>query len=67
MGFDGFVVCDWNGIGQVPGCTNASCPQAINAGIDMVMVPNDWKAFIANTDRSGRRPARSRWRASTTR
>lgn len=49
MGFDGFIVSDWNGIAQVPGCTNASCPQAINAGIDMVMVPDDWKAFIANT------------------
>lgn len=49
MGFDGFVVSDWNGIGQVPGCTASSCAQAINAGIDMVMVPQDWKAFIANT------------------
>jgi beta-glucosidase len=49
MGFDGLVVSDWNAIGQVPGCTNASCPQAINAGIDMIMVPADWKAFIANT------------------
>ncbi len=51
MGFQGFVVSDWNAIGQLPGCTNASCPQAINAGIDMVMVPDDWKAFIANTTR----------------
>jgi beta-glucosidase len=49
MGFDGLVVSDWNGIGQVTGCTNASCPQAINAGMDVVMVPNDWKAFITNT------------------
>ena len=49
MGFDGLVVSDWNGIGQVAGCTNASCPQAINAGLDIVMVPQDWKAFIANT------------------
>ncbi|MCE6997952.1 exo 1,3/1,4-beta-D-glucan glucohydrolase [Saccharothrix sp. S26] len=49
MGFDGLVVSDWNGIGQVAGCTNASCPQAVNAGIDVVMVPNDWKSFIANT------------------
>jgi beta-glucosidase len=49
MGFDGFVVSDWNGIGQVPGCSNASCAQAINAGVDMVMVPDDWKAFIDNT------------------
>lgn len=51
MGFDGFIVSDWNAIGQLPGCTNSSCPQAINAGIDMVMVPDDWKAFIANTIR----------------
>lgn len=49
IGFDGFVVSDWNAIGQIPGCTNASCPAAINAGIDMVMVPEDWKAFIDNT------------------
>ena len=49
MGFDGFVVSDWNGIGQVEGCTNDHCPQAINAGIDMIMVPHDWKAFITNT------------------
>jgi len=51
MGFDGFVVSDWNGIAQVPGCAKDSCAQAINAGIDMVMVPDDWKAFIANTIR----------------
>ena len=49
LGFDGFVVSDWNGIEQIPGCTKAHCPQAINAGIDLVMVPDDWKAFIANT------------------
>ena len=49
MGFDGIVVSDWNGIAQVPGCTNDSCPQAINAGLDLIMVPDDWKAFIATT------------------
>lgn len=49
MGFDGFVVSDWNAIGQLPGCTNASCPAAINAGVDMIMVPDDWQQFIANT------------------
>lgn len=49
MGFDGFVISDWNAIGQIPGCTNASCPQSINAGVDMIMVPDDWKAFIENT------------------
>jgi beta-glucosidase len=59
LGFDGFVVSDWNGIGQVNrgnsdspiDCSNAHCPHAINAGIDMVMVPYraDWRPFIANT------------------
>ncbi|RZJ88299.1 MAG: glycoside hydrolase family 3 protein, partial [Brevundimonas sp.] len=49
LGFDGLVVSDWNGIEQVPGCTKDHCPQAINAGIDMIMVPEDWRAFITNT------------------
>jgi beta-glucosidase len=49
IGFDGFVVSDWNGIGQVEGCTNNSCAQAINAGVDMVMVPEQWKGFLRNT------------------
>jgi len=53
------VVSDWNGVGQVAGCTNWHCPQAINAGIDLVMVPDDWKKFIAATVedvRAGRIP-----------
>ncbi|MEP9359633.1 glycoside hydrolase family 3 protein [Sphingomonas sp. KR3-1] len=49
LGFDGLVVSDWNGIQQVPGCAKDHCPQAVNAGIDLFMVPDDWKAFIANT------------------
>lgn len=59
LGFDGLVVSDWNGIEQVPGCTKWSCPQAINAGIDLVMVPDDWKQFIPATIadvRAGRIP-----------
>ncbi|MBH0041868.1 glycoside hydrolase family 3 protein [Pseudoalteromonas sp. SWXJZ10B] len=50
MGFDGFVVGDWNGHGQVAGCTNESCPQAVNAGLDIFMVPTDaWKPLYENT------------------
>lgn len=49
MGFDGFVIGDWNGHGQVDGCTNESCPHAINAGVDMIMVPEDWKMLFYNT------------------
>ena len=36
MGFDGFVVGDWNAQGQLPGCTNTDCPEAFNAGVDWV-------------------------------
>jgi beta-glucosidase len=49
LGFDGFVISDWNAIAEVPGCTRTHCPAAINAGIDMVMVPEDWRGFIAET------------------
>ena len=49
LGFQGFVISDWNGHGQIPGCTNASCAQAINAGVDMVMAPEDWKDLLFNT------------------
>lgn len=52
MTFDGFIVSDWNGIGQVSGCANDDCVQAVNAGIDMFMVPDDWKSFIDNTIQS---------------
>ncbi|MFB4314743.1 glycoside hydrolase family 3 protein [Actinomadura sp. 21ATH] len=47
--FSGLVVSDWNGIDQIdgqPGFTAAEVRTSINAGIDMVMVPNDWKRFI---------------------
>ncbi|MBT2134938.1 glycoside hydrolase family 3 protein [Croceibacterium sp. LX-88] len=43
MNFGGFVVSDWNAHGQVEGCTNASCPQALLAGIDLYMAPDTWK------------------------
>jgi len=43
MGFGGFTVSDWNAHGQVEGCTNDSCPQALMAGIDMYMAPDSWK------------------------
>lgn len=50
MGFDGFVVGDWNGHGQVAGCSKQSCPQAVNAGLDMYMVPTQaWKPLLENT------------------
>ena len=51
MQFDGFVVGDWNGHGQVEGCSNAKCAQSFNAGVDMFMVPENWKNLLRNTIR----------------
>ena len=51
LAFDGFIVSDWEGVGQVPGCIPEDCPAAINAGIDIIMVPFRWKVFIENTVR----------------
>jgi beta-glucosidase len=45
MHFGGFVVGDWNGHGQVPGCRNDDCPAAFNAGVDMLMAPDSWKGY----------------------
>ena len=50
LGFTGFVVSDWQGIDQIDGANGFSSTDvrtSINAGIDMVMVPHDYKGFIA--------------------
>jgi beta-glucosidase len=49
LGFDGIVVSDWDGIDEVQGCSKDKCAQAVNAGIDLFMVPTAWKGFIQNT------------------
>ncbi len=54
MGFSGLVVGDWNGHGQVPGCTATDCPAAINAGLDLFMAPDSWKGLFASTLRAAR-------------
>ena len=49
MGFDGFVVGDWNGHGQVKGCIKENCAQAVNAGLDIFMVPTEaWRPLYDN-------------------
>ncbi|TWX52611.1 glycoside hydrolase family 3 protein [Colwellia hornerae] len=49
MGFDGFVVGDWNGHGQVKGCIKENCAQAVNAGLDIFMVPTQaWRPLYDN-------------------
>lgn len=48
LGFEGFVVGDWNGHGQVEGCTPVSCAQSFTAGVDMFMAPDSWRELHAN-------------------
>jgi beta-glucosidase len=55
MDFAGFVVGDWDGHSQVPGCSRESCAAAINAGVDLVMVPRRWKDFYRNTLRQAQK------------
>jgi beta-glucosidase len=49
LGFDGFVVGDWDGHAQVPGCTKDDCAAALIAGVDMFMAPESWRAIYTNT------------------
>ncbi|GAB7104661.1 hypothetical protein JCM4814A_29750 [Streptomyces phaeofaciens JCM 4814] len=45
MGFDGFVISDWNAIDQLPGDYASHVRTAVNAGVDMMMVPYSYKEF----------------------
>jgi beta-glucosidase len=49
LGFDGFVVSDYKGFAQLPGCTDSHCPDSVNAGVDMFMTAEDWKKLYDNT------------------
>jgi len=49
MGFDGFIVGDWNAHGQLDSCTNTDCPEALHAGLDMFMAPDSWKGLFDTT------------------
>jgi beta-glucosidase len=47
LGFKGFIVSDWAGIDQLPGDFTADVKQSINAGIDMVMLPDRYQLFAS--------------------
>jgi beta-glucosidase len=46
MKFGGFVISDWEGIHQIPGDWPTQVRTGVNAGIDMMMEPSAYKAFI---------------------
>ncbi|MBW8736870.1 MAG: glycoside hydrolase family 3 C-terminal domain-containing protein [Streptomyces turgidiscabies] len=45
MGFDGFVVSDWQAIDQIPGDYASDVRTSVNAGLDMIMVPSAYQDF----------------------
>lgn len=47
LGFEGFIVSDWDALEELGGSLIEQVSQAINAGIDMVMVPDEYIEFIA--------------------
>ncbi|MGB7538147.1 MAG: glycoside hydrolase family 3 protein [Anaerolineales bacterium] len=53
LGFQGFVVSDWAGINQIqPDDYYASVVAAINAGIDMAMIPDSYINFITSVNQA---------------
>lgn len=52
LGFGGFVVSDWMGIDQLDPSYDACVVTAVNAGIDMVMVPDEWHRFLDSLTRA---------------
>ncbi|MFK4082592.1 glycoside hydrolase family 3 N-terminal domain-containing protein [Kribbella sp. NPDC020789] len=45
MGFQGFVISDWQAIDQLPGDYASDIQTSINAGLDMIMVPTRYQEF----------------------
>lgn len=49
LGFDGFLISDWEGIDKLPGGTYAEkAIRSVNSGLDMAMAPYNFDAFIAS-------------------
>ena len=46
LGFKGFVVSDWKAIDQLPGNYAQQIEKSIDAGVDMVMVPDVYPEFF---------------------
>ncbi|WP_328940468.1 glycoside hydrolase family 3 C-terminal domain-containing protein [Streptomyces sp. NBC_00250] len=45
MGFEGFVISDWQAIDQIPGDYPSDVRTSVNAGLDMIMVPTNYQEF----------------------
>lgn len=52
LGFEGFIISDWGGIDQITPDYYEAVVAAINAGVDMNMVPYDYQTFITTLTRA---------------
>lgn len=52
LGFKGFVVSDWFGVYEISSNTYIASVTAINAGVDMVMLPFDYKQFTLDVKKA---------------
>ncbi len=52
LGFNGIVVSDWYGVYEIPGGEYHAVVTAMNAGVDMVMLPYDYKPFVGYVRRA---------------
>ncbi len=48
LGFQGFLISDYNAIGQITNDYKTAIGISINAGMDMAMEPNNYRGFISN-------------------
>jgi beta-glucosidase len=46
MGFEGFLISDYDALDELPGDYKSDIEQSINAGMDMVMVPSRYREFF---------------------
>jgi beta-glucosidase len=48
LGFEGFLISDYDAIDELPGDYRTNIRDSVNAGMDMFMVPQKYREFITN-------------------
>ena len=46
LGFDGFIISDWDGVDYLAEDFSEAIALSVNSGVDMFMVSVEWRAFI---------------------
>jgi beta-glucosidase len=51
LGFDGFIVSDWDGVDQLSDDYDDAIGMSVSAGVDMIMISVDWQRCLAGLKR----------------